>query len=120
VLLVDDHPENLFALEAILEPLDVRMVRAGSAEEALREVAANDFAVIVLDVQMPGMDGYEATGEIRRMEGDTRRTPIIAMTAGAIDGDRERCLAAGMDDYITKPVAMATMENALSRWVPVR
>jgi CheY-like chemotaxis protein len=67
---------------------------------------------------MPVMDGHQATIEIRRMEGDTRHTPIIAMTAGAIDGDRERCLAVGMDDYISKPVDLATIDRALSRWVP--
>ena len=69
---------------------------------------------------MPGMDGYQATAEIRRYEGDTRHTPIVAMTAGAVDGDRDRCLAAGMDDYITKPIDVAVVDKALTRWVPVR
>jgi CheY-like chemotaxis protein len=72
-----------------------------------------------MDCQMPGMDGYEATGQLRRREAmqPGRRMPVIAMTAGAMEGDRQRCLDAGMDDYIAKPVNLAALEGALRRWV---
>ena len=66
---------------------------------------------------MPEMDGYEATAAIRQMEGSPGHTPIIAMTAAAMEGDRERCMAAGMDDYITKPVRLEAVSTVLERWV---
>ena len=117
VLLVDDHPENLFALEAILQPLHVRMVRAGSAEEALREVVANDFAVIVLDVQMPGMDGYEVARRIKRMA-PPQLAPIIFVTA--LDRDRRQVhagYASGAVDYLFKPLDPEVVREKVAAFV---
>jgi PAS domain S-box-containing protein len=103
VLLVDDQPENLFALEAVLKPLGLRTVRATTGEEALRQLLQDDFAVILLDVQMPGMDGFE-TAELIKQRERTRHIPIIFLTA--IDKERQqvfRGYSVGAVDYLFKP-----------------
>jgi CheY-like chemotaxis protein len=117
VLLVDDTPANLFALSAVLKSLGARLVEARSGHEAVELVAREPFAVVLMDVQMPGMDGYLATQEIRQRENGGRRTPIIAMTATVSGEERARCLAAGMDDYLAKPMRRADLAAVLSTWV---
>jgi CheY-like chemotaxis protein len=103
ILLVDDRPENLLALEAILSSLDQTLVRAHSGEEALKALLADDFAVILLDVQMPGMDGFETAAHIKRRE-RTRDIPIVFLTAISRDPQHAyRGYSAGAVDYLAKP-----------------
>lgn len=103
VLVVDDHPENLLALEAVLSPLGARITRAGSGEEALRAVLRQEFAAILLDVQMPGMDGFETAATIRGRE-RSAHTPIIFLTALSTDlANVARGYEAGAVDYVVKP-----------------
>ena len=103
ILMVDDRPENLVALEAVLGGLDQTLVRAGSGEEALKALLLSDFAVILLDVQMPGMDGFETAAQIKRRD-RTKDVPIIFLTA-VTGGPHHayRGYAAGAVDYLTKP-----------------
>lgn len=101
--MVDDRADNLLALEAVLDPLDAQLVRAGSGEEALRALLSGDFAVIILDVQMPGMDGFE-TAQLIKARDKTRNVPIIFLTA--ISGEAEHHLQgyrSGAVDYVYKP-----------------
>jgi len=103
LLLVDDRPENLLALEAILEPLDTELVRASSGEEALRRLLVEEFAAILLDVQMPGMDGFQTAELIKRRE-RTRHVPILFLTAISKDAEHIfRGYSAGAVDYLLKP-----------------
>jgi CheY-like chemotaxis protein len=103
ILLVDDRPENLLALEAILSSLDQKLVRAASGEEALKALLADDYAVILLDVQMPGMDGFETASHIKRRE-RTRDIPIIFLTAINREPQHAfRGYASGAVDYLAKP-----------------
>ena len=103
ILLVDDRPENLAALKAILEPLGQHLVLAGSGEEALRAMLRQEFAVVLLDVRMPGMDGYETAGVIKSRE-RTRHVPIIFLTAfDADDQAARRAYDVGAVDYLFKP-----------------
>jgi CheY-like chemotaxis protein len=95
-----------------------RAVTVTGGEEAVSAVFSGQYAAILMDCQMPGMDGYSATREIRRREhGSTRHIPIIAVTAHALDGEKTNVLAAGMDDYIAKPFTPAVLERALRRWI---
>ncbi|HEV7207456.1 MAG TPA: response regulator, partial [Mycobacteriales bacterium] len=117
VLVVEDNPINQLVALGILDQLGYPADVAGNGLEALAALENTTYAAILMDCQMPEMDGYTATTEIRRRD-DARHLPIIAMTAGAIDGDRERCLAAGMDDYVSKPFTPDQLKAALIRWLP--
>jgi len=120
-LLVEDNPANQLVGTKLLERLGYDVDVAGDGYEAVSAFASRHYDVVLMDCQMPGMDGYDASRRIRGDEAPDQRTPIVALTAGASNGDRERCLAAGMDDYITKPVRPETLAAVLRRWtVPVR
>jgi diguanylate cyclase (GGDEF)-like protein len=120
VLLVDDRPENLIALEAILEPLRQNLVRAGSGEEALKRLLNDEFAVILLDAEMPGLDGFETAAHIKRRE-RTRHVPIVFLTA-LHTGERHalRGYAAGAVDYMNKPFDPAILRSKVEVFIDLR
>ena len=115
VLLAEDNPINQKVALRILERMGYRADVAANGLEVLEAVARQAYDVILMDVQMPEMDGLEATREIHRRWPNGPRPRIIAMTANALQGDREICLAAGMDDYIAKPVRTDQLAAALER-----
>jgi CheY-like chemotaxis protein len=116
VLLAEDNPVNVkFALK-VLERAGHRVVVAGNGKEAVDRWASGEFDLILMDVQMPEMDGLDAARAIRQAEaGQRRRIPIVAMTANAMAGDREMCINAGMDGYVAKPVKRETLFAEVGR-----
>jgi CheY-like chemotaxis protein len=117
ILLAEDNLVNQRVAMAILRKLGLTPELACNGLEASAAALARPFDLILMDCQMPEMDGFEATRLIREREG-SRRVPILAMTANAMAGDRERCLEAGMDDYLAKPIAILDLKDALLRWLP--
>jgi signal transduction histidine kinase/CheY-like chemotaxis protein len=117
VLIVDDNPVNQLVAARAVNRLGYLTEVASGGEQALEAVAASQFDAILLDCQMPGMDGYQTAAEIRRREAGQGHIPIIAATANTMEGDREKCLASGMDDYLPKPIRFAELKAALDRWV---
>jgi len=120
VLLVDDNSVNQKLGALHLQRLGYIADIASDGREALDKLAIGTYALVLMDISMPVMDGYETTRAIREMEyGTDRHIPIIAVTANMLLGDRERCLAAGMDDYLAKPVRMAMLRSVMEYWVPL-
>jgi signal transduction histidine kinase/ActR/RegA family two-component response regulator len=118
VLLVEDNPINQRVGHMQISRLGIKSVDlAGNGVEALALLARSHYDMILMDCQMPEMDGFEATRRLRASEAPNRRTPVVAMTANAMNGDRARCLEAGMDDYITKPTSQDGLEKALAKWL---
>ncbi|MFP5374839.1 MAG: ATP-binding protein [Gammaproteobacteria bacterium] len=121
VLLVEDNPVNLLVAQRLLGVLGVECDTATSGEAALLRMSAGNYQLVLMDCQMPVVDGYTATRRWRQREieaGGSTHLPIIAMTANAMAGDRQKCLDAGMDDYLAKPVTRGQLESCLHRWLP--
>ena len=118
ILVAEDSPVNRKLILAQLKKLGLEAEVADGGREAVEAASRTAYALILMDCQMPLMDGYEAARAIRRLEERLgRHTPIVATTAGATRGEREKCLAAGMDDYLSKPVRLADLHRALARWL---
>jgi CheY-like chemotaxis protein len=115
VLLVEDNPINQKVAQRLLEKAGHTVVIAGNGKEAIDVLEVRPFDLVLMDISMPEMDGLEATARIREREaGRGSRLPIVAFTAHAMVGDRERCIAAGMDAYVTKPVAPPQLFQAMA------
>ena len=120
ILLAEDNITNQLVALAILKKLGLRADAVANGAEAIEALKTIPYDLVLMDVQMPEMDGFEATSQIRNPQSaiPNRQIPIIAMTADAMQGDRERCLAAGMNDYVAKPVSPQALAEVLDKWLP--
>jgi PAS domain S-box-containing protein len=119
ILLVEDNATNQLVTVKFLQRIGCVVVVARNGQDAAALAAQRDFDVVLMDCHLPGVDGFAATGMIRRAEGGRRRVPIVALTANAMAGDRERCLTAGMDDYLSKPISLQKLRDCVGRWTQV-
>lgn len=119
ILVAEDNPVNRKVILYMLQKLKSHADMACNGKEALEALAKNHYDLLLMDCQMPELDGFEATAAIRRREraAHAKRMPIIAMTANAMQGDREKCLASGMDDYLAKPLKPEDVESMLNKWL---
>ncbi len=120
ILLVEDNPVNQKVAVKILTKAGFSVDTASNGLEALKVMQEGKYQLILMDVQMPEMDGFETTRRIREMDAPLRDIPIIAMTAHALKGDREKCIEAGMNDYISKPIDHQELLEVLSKWIPAK
>jgi len=118
ILLAEDNEINQRITLRLLQKLGLAADAVVNGREAVEALEKRKYDLVLMDCQMPDMDGFEATAVIRSREGSSRHQTICALTANAMDGDKERCLAAGMDDYISKPVGLEKLREALCRWIP--
>ena len=120
VLLVEDNPVNQIVASKMLEKMGLTYVVVNNGDEAINKLKEpHDFDIVLMDCQMPVMDGYDATEALREYESEAelKHLPVIAMTANVMEGDEEKCLAAGMDDYVAKPIKLQALKEALARWL---
>ncbi|HSP35782.1 MAG TPA: response regulator, partial [Thermoanaerobaculia bacterium] len=118
ILVAEDHPVNRKLTVRQLERLGFHAETVENGQQAVEALQRSRYDLVFMDCQMPVMNGFDATDAIRKLEGATRRTPVVALTANALAGDRQRCLDAGMDDYVSKPVSEAELDRVLRRWLP--
>lgn len=117
VLVVEDNRSNQFVATGMLDRLGIRHTVVASGREALQELRQNNFDLVLMDCNMPEMDGYETTRRIRQMQSVNSDIPIIAMTANAQEGDRDTCFSAGMNDYISKPISLGALQHITDQWI---
>ena len=119
LLLVEDNPVNLLVAQRLISLIGPQVDTAENGEQAIEKMMRGKYDIVLMDCQMPVMDGYTATRtwRVHEAENQLRPLPIIAMTANAMAGDRQKCLDAGMDDYLSKPVARDQLEATLHRWL---
>lgn len=120
ILLAEDNAANQKLMQALLGDLGLTVDMATNGKEVLKALTLASYDMIFMDCQMPEMDGYEATREIRRHEAESAHIPIVALTAHALAGDRSKCLAAGMDDYLTKPIDPFLLQRAITKWLGLK
>jgi PAS domain S-box-containing protein len=118
VLVAEDNPVNQLVVARALEHIGCRCDVVADGYQALEAIQREHYDAVLMDCQMPNLDGLQATQAIRRLDGASARVPVIAMTARAMDDDRARCLAAGMDDYVSKPMRRAALAEMMHRWIP--
>ncbi len=117
ILLVEDNEINQVVAQKMLLQMGHAIDTVANGREALERLRARRYDLVLMDIQMPEMDGYETTREIRRLEGEIRNVPIVAMTANAMKGDAEKCYAAGMDGYVSKPISLDTLRQVLKSYL---
>lgn len=120
VLLAEDNLVNQKVVTKILQDSGYRLQSVMNGAEAVEAVKGNNYDIILMDIQMPQMNGFEATAQIRQLDGEKAKIPIIALTAHALSGDREKCLAEGMNDYLTKPLRINELIALIDKWLNVR
>jgi CheY-like chemotaxis protein len=118
VLVAEDNVVNQKVAQRHLAKLGIHADIVGNGLEALEALRRIPYDLVLMDCQMPELDGYEATRQVRRGEAGSANVPIVAMTANAMHGDKERCLESGMDDYIAKPVRQKELVEVIERWLP--
>lgn len=109
---------NQKVIERMVQKLGYQADLVANGKAAIDAASQSPYGLIFMDCQMPEMDGFEACREIRRRESGTTHIPIVAITANAMKGDRERCLEAGMDDYVSKPFKQDDLKNVIQKWIP--
>jgi CheY-like chemotaxis protein len=118
ILLAEDNKVNQRITLRLLEKLGIQADAVINGREAVEALAEHDYDLVLMDCQMPEMDGFEATLAIREKERNGRRTPICALTANSMSSDRDQCLCAGMDDFMSKPIDLEQLQKTIDKWVP--